>query len=174
MRPLGDSSSARLVGATSLDPATGPVQTDLMDVASLILAGDQDTDAFSAAVDRVTPADISALLALIEHEDPNVRFAVAQALPLIAQCQTPTPEMADGAITLSTDPDDDVRDWACFALADHWCELDTPAIREALAARLDDVDFDTRCEALVGLAYRRDPRALPRIRAALSRPDGTV
>lgn len=47
-------------------------------------------------------------------------------------------------------------------------------MREALAARLDDIDRDARCEALAGLASRRDPRVLARVQAALSRPGGDV
>ncbi|GAA3672156.1 hypothetical protein GCM10022237_34780 [Nocardioides ginsengisoli] len=75
---------------------------------------------------------------------------------------------------LTVDADPRVRDAACFALGEQWREIDTPELREALAARLDDIDRDTRSEALLGLAYRRDPRALPRVRAALSRPSGDL
>jgi hypothetical protein len=78
------------------------------------------------------------------------------------------------AIGLTLDRDKGVRDYACFALAQQWREVDTPALRNALAARLDDLDRDTRSEALVGLAYRRDPRALPRLHEALSRPSGNL
>jgi hypothetical protein len=67
-----------------------------------------------------------------------------------------------------------VRDWACFALGEQWREVDSSSIRDALAARLDDADVDTRCEALVGLSYRRDLRSLPVVRTALERPRGDV
>jgi HEAT repeat protein len=40
-------------------------------------------------------------------------------------------------------------------------------VRDALAQRLTDPHDDTRCEALAGLAHRRDPRALPVVIAAL-------
>jgi hypothetical protein len=52
--------------------------------------------------------------------------------------------------------------------------VDSPAVRDALAARLEDVDDDTRCEALFGLAVRGDPRARLRVRAALARPSGQL
>lgn len=82
--------------------------------------------------------------------------------------------MIQVAIRLTGDVDKKTRDWACFALAEQWREIDTPELREALVARLDDIDHDTRLEALVGLAYRRDNRALQRVRDALSRPSGNV
>lgn len=78
------------------------------------------------------------------------------------------------AIALSDDPDARVRDYACIALGTQWREVDTPELRAALTVRLDDIDRETRCEALVGLAYRHDPSALPRVRAALLRPSGDL
>ena len=47
-------------------------------------------------------------------------------------------------------------------------------IRDALAARIDDSDVETRCEALLGLAYRQDLRALPYVRDALALANGDV
>ncbi|MEK6636989.1 MAG: lyase [Pseudomonadota bacterium] len=55
-------------------------------------------------------------------------------------------------ITMLDDPIDANRDWATFFLAtsDH----DSPAIRAALLKAAKDPHFDTRCEALSGLAQR--------------------
>jgi hypothetical protein len=55
-------------------------------------------------------------------------------------------------ITMLDDPIDANRDWATFFLAtsDH----DSPAIRAALLKAAKDPHFDTRCEALLGLAQR--------------------
>jgi hypothetical protein len=145
-----------------------------MDMAALLLAGDWSSSSFYKAVDVADAADVAAVLALAAHGDPGVRGAVALTLPLLTHGDVPTAEMVEAAVALSADPDKRVRDYSCFALAEQWREVDTPAVREALAARLDDIDREARSEALVGLAYRQDPRALPRVRAALSRPSGDV
>jgi HEAT repeat protein len=65
-------------------------------------------------------------------------------------------------IELSTDEDSDVRDWSTFGLGSQ-VDVDTPALREALANRLDDPDEDTSAESVEGLARRQDERAVPAI-----------
>ncbi|MFN8077589.1 MAG: HEAT repeat domain-containing protein [Kineosporiaceae bacterium] len=140
-----------------------------MALAQLLLAGQVRSRAYWSAVDAAGPEDVDAVLALVGHEDAGIRRAVASTLPLLSQGDPPTQAMVGACITLSADPDDSVRDWACCALGRQWHEVDTPELRDALAARLDDEHVDTRCEALVGLALRRDERALPRVVEALSR-----
>jgi HEAT repeat protein len=61
-------------------------------------------------------------------------------------------------ITLSADPDEEVRDWATFALG-ALSGHDTEALRGALLARLDDPCLAARLEAVHGLALRGDARA---------------
>jgi HEAT repeat protein len=89
------------------------------------------------------------------HADQEVRYGVVLALTGYEDQEAHVVLME-----LMSDADAEVRDWATFALGTQ-SETDTPAIRDALAARLADIDIDTRCEALVGLARRRDRRALP-------------
>jgi HEAT repeat protein len=60
-----------------------------------------------------------------------------------------------------------VRDWATFGLGTQ-IDTDTPEIREALHQRLNDPDADTRAEAMVGLARRKDLSALEPILEGLS------
>jgi hypothetical protein len=97
------------------------------------------------------------MAALRHHPAPEVRFAVAAALPSV---------MSDGdgedgvaaLVELTSDRESDVRDWATFGLGSQ-LEADSPAVREALVRRLEDPDDDVRLEALVGLARRADGRA---------------
>jgi hypothetical protein len=126
-----------------------------MGVADLLLAGAAGTAAFDAAVDAADSSEIDAVLGLADHDDPAIRRGVVSTLPLLSHGDPPTEEMVDVAVRLTTDADKKVRDYACFALAEQWREIDTLAVREALAARLDDIDHDARSEALVGLAYLR-------------------
>jgi len=89
---------------------------------------------------------------LKEHPDDRVSYGVVFGL----LCQEH--ELAIRTLTeLSTDPDTDVRDWAMFGLGSQ-IEADTPAIREALVARLTDENEYIRGEAMVGLARRNDRR----------------
>lgn len=74
-------------------------------------------------------------------------------------------------IRLSEDEDESVRDWATFSLGSQG-DVDTPEIRQALCRRLEDADFDTRSEAMIALAERKDRRVIPFIAAALA--DDTV
>ena len=69
------------------------------------------------------------------------------------------PEAIAGLIELSRDAATNVRDWATFGLGS-MTEADTPELRAALLARVTDDDPETRGEALIGLANRRDERAI--------------
>jgi HEAT repeat protein len=105
---------------------------------------------------------IEALTRLAVHDASNVRWAVATALEdLIGD------ERAEKVLlTLMRDGDTSVRDRATFAvgsLSDH----DSPRIRAALAERLRDSEACVANEAALGLARRRDARAIPYIATAV-------
>jgi HEAT repeat protein len=98
---------------------------------------------------------IRLLLGLRHHPNADVRFAVVNGL-LAHEDE----RAVQALIELSADEDSDVRDWATFGLGTQ-IELTTPALLDALAARLSDPDDDTRAEAIVGLARRHDKRVVP-------------
>jgi methionyl-tRNA formyltransferase len=101
-----------------------------------------------------TPHGIETLLRLRRHADARVREGAAEAL-----AGRDDDRVFDALVELTSDPEPEIRDWATFALGTLSRE-DTPSLREALAARLDDSDDSTRIEAAHGLALRGDTRAL--------------
>ncbi len=100
-----------------------------------------------------------AVLRFASHPDEGIRLTVAQAAPGGVTNEEAEVPVADALIDLSSDPVDEIRDWATFGLGS-MLNIDSPKVREALASRLEDGHFDTRCEAIVGLAERKDERAL--------------
>ncbi|MFF2526271.1 ankyrin repeat domain-containing protein [Streptomyces liangshanensis] len=102
------------------------------------------------------PGALPEILRHSGHRDAGVRRRVAAALAgLVPDGQ------GDGVwalILLSGDADASVRKAAVRGLAG--VAEDTPTLREALAARLDDPEADTAAAAARGLAVRQDPRAV--------------
>ncbi len=107
------------------------------------------------------PESIAPVSRFRHHPDANVRHGVVLVLSFFAEPAAVTP-----LIELTRNPMAHVRDWATFGLGT-LLELDTPEIRECLLERISDPDDDTRCEAIVGLAQRRDHRVLPALRREL-------
>ena len=110
-------------------------------------------------------AGIPLIVSHQQHLDSEVRFAVACALGSFAN----DPEAIQALMILTSDVDDDVRDWAVFGLGT-LSDADSPEIRNAIFARLNDPDENVREEAIVGLAKRKDQRVLPALIAALNQP----
>lgn len=136
------------------------------------LAGDPGAtpEQLVAAITAVAPGDAGALpavLALAAHPAADVRAAAVSTLPLLVGA-TPQDGVVDTILDLTTDDDDNVRFWACWALDPEIFTTDTKRLRDAFVARLDDPIDDVRCEALYWLAYLRDERALPQIKSALA------
>jgi HEAT repeat protein len=94
------------------------------------------------------------------HPDASVRAAVALALQ-----GSRDPRAIDALVLLSRDGSECVRSDAVRAIVDGLGGpsdrdfVDTPAIRDSLAARVDDECDVARNAALLGLAMRRDRRA---------------
>jgi HEAT repeat protein len=107
------------------------------------------------------PAAVDLLRPFVTHPDADVRSAIVHGLLPVAPAAVPE------LLTLSRDDSADVRNWATFGLGSqlgNWGTpgfVDTPEVRDALAARLDDPHSETRAEATLGLAKRRDERATP-------------
>ncbi len=125
-------------------------------------------DALAALGHLHDPRGLESVLHLVEHPNEDVRWQVASSLPFVAG-DPPDPRSVEALITLTSDEDSDVRDWATFGLGTQ-LEIDDERIRQALMDRLDDPDGDTAGEALVGLAARHDPRVVERISARLEQP----
>ena len=107
------------------------------------------------------PESIAAVSRFRHHSDPDVRHGVVLALSWCAE-----PAAVAGLMELMRDPVAHVRDWATFGLGS-LLTVDTPEIRQCLMEHITDLDDNTRCEAIVGLAERRDRRVLPALRKEL-------
>lgn len=94
------------------------------------------------------------MIGLVGHSEAQVRHGLVHAL-----AGNDAPRAVETLITLTRDPDDDIRNWATFSIGSQ-TDLDTPDLRDALLARATDRHDETRGEALVGLARRSDARVL--------------
>ncbi|MHB8509920.1 MAG: HEAT repeat domain-containing protein [Candidatus Dormibacteria bacterium] len=129
-----------------------------------LIAREQDpevlAEAIHAASESTDTKALPLLIGHIHHPAAEVRRSVAAALPLCwptnRQGEAIPNENGFGAIEqLTNDPDDDVRDWALFALGTQ-LSLDGAAVTAMLRAHVTDVNPVARAEALMGLALRRD------------------
>lgn len=127
-------------------------------------------DALGSAED---PAWVPELSSHAADPYPPVRVAVAGSLPLMFTGGPLDDAAVATLIALTTDDDPDVRDWATTALGS-LSDSDTPEIREALVARLDDPGADTAFEAALGLARRGDARVRDVLVRRLSADDQGV
>ena len=116
------------------------------------------------------PWGLSWLLRLRRHPDATVRDGVVAAL-----AGRENGLATDALIELSGDPDGEIRDWATFALG-ALAPQDSPELRDALVARLEDTGADARIEAVHGLALRGDARAVDAALALLAadEPGGSL
>jgi HEAT repeat protein len=108
------------------------------------------------------PRAIELLLPLKCHANSDVRFGVVLGLT-----GHDRPDVIAALIELSRDDEELVRTWATFALGT-MSSADSPPIREALFARIFDPHDETRGEAVVGLALRKDERVIEPLISDLS------
>jgi hypothetical protein len=95
---------------------------------------------------------INKIIRFRRHKSAKVRFAVVFALLR----HTDQRSIAT-LIELTHDKDSEVRDWATFGLGTQ-IDTDSLRIRRALWERVTDKHWDTKCEAIAGLAIRKDEK----------------
>ena len=162
---------ARRVGADILGQLGVPQRSFPDECLEILLeawAREQEEDvlhAIAVALGHLKdPRAIAPLSRGATHPSARVRYGVVFGL------LTHTADLAvHTLIQLSQDSDELVRDWATFGLGTQ-IDLDTPAIRDALAARLTDADPTTRIEACKGLLKRQDERLVAAVQRELSAP----
>lgn len=180
-REVFDATAALLASACPLERALGanvhaqlgapegPFAVESADLLIRLIDSERDPGVLQAAIvglghlrfaEHATP-----LLPFVSHPHPDVRFAVAFALP---RCDDPDATAA--LIALTADSETEVRNWATFGLGS-LSECDAPEVRAALWARLNDNDGETRGEALRGLARRKAAGVAEAIEAELRGPD---
>ncbi len=166
--PHKRATAAELVGALS-DEEVSSVTLSRATALILRLAADRDPRVVIAALQALRArhgepypeqvlAKVHALCA--SHKDEMIRLAfVDQLFPL-----APDTEQGYAAvIAMAPDAAPIVRRAVCFKIGElaAMSNYDSPALRAALASRLDDSDAEVRSFAIEGLALRQDARATP-------------
>src|SRR5215203_830851 len=134
----------------------------------LPLLEDPDTTVAAAAalaLGTLGADDTATLCRAARHAAAEVRAAVARSL-----CDLTGPGVIPTLLTLTRDRDVDVRRLATSGLGGFDRE-DTEEVRLALVERLEDVDAETREEAIFALAQLGDDRVDAALRVALEEPD---
>ena len=152
----------RFVGASVLAQLGAPeipFARERFEILSELISTEKQPSVLGAAATAFgqlnNPRVFPILLRLRQHLNAEVRFGVVTGL-----LSSKAPEAIQILIDLSTDKNNDIRNWATFGLGS-LIDSDTPAIREALLRRVVDEVAEIRGEALVGLTTRRDSRAIP-------------
>jgi HEAT repeat protein len=140
------------IASTSFIPERLQAALDLLRSETAILPL---TSAISAIGHIGQEQGILEILPFRNHPNRNVRWYVAMSLG-----GHDIPEIVSALMELMHDAEPRVRDWATFGIGAR-LDADSDAIRDALFERLQDEDCDTRGEAAVGLAKRKDLRVLP-------------
>jgi HEAT repeat protein len=115
--------------------------------------------------DKLTKSQIEKVCSFKDTSDNFIKNSLVFALGGIDNDRA-----INTLIHLSADKSANVRNWATFGIGTQ-SEKDTTAIREALWNRINDKHGDTRIEAIVGLASRKDERIVEAIQKELLRED---
>lgn len=155
-QPLGERIAPALIGA-----ARAEADDDVREMLVLALGSTDDR------------AWVPALSVFADDRHAAIRRAVASSLPIMFAGDPMDDPAVSTLIGLTHDDDPEMRDWATMALGTQ-SDLDTAAIRDALAARLDGAGGDTALEAVIGLDRRGDVRARESLISRLGAPDQPV
>ena len=163
----GQQAKERALGADSLaqlGAESRPFARETVPMLVRLLSDEEASVVYAAAVGlghNRGSSVVAPLCRLVRHPDKDVRFGVVFGLLSLDD-----PRAVAAMIALSNDDDPEVRDWATFGLGAQ-IDVDNTAIRDALLARARDPDLATRADALLGLAKRKDPRAVEPLLEAL-------
>jgi HEAT repeat protein len=164
-RTLAATVLARIAFALHLSPQPNDDLTPsaLVDILLRMLESEKEENPLKALVsslsrhqemdERIPPI----VKGFYRHPNVAIRWCLAVGLD-----NYETPEAIEMLIALTTDEDEEIRNWATSNLETQ-VHLDSPEIRAALLARLDDENAETRAEALYGLAKRKDARVVPAV-----------
>lgn len=124
-----------------------------------ILKKENDTKALLSVLyaighnnEKLKANEIALLVSFKDNADEGVREGLVSALLSVDN------KLAiEALIHLTNDKVSHIRNWATFGIGTQ-IERDNKSIREALWSRVDDNNQDTKLEAIVGLAKRKDLR----------------
>ncbi|PCJ63619.1 MAG: hypothetical protein COA58_15900 [Bacteroidetes bacterium] len=132
-------------------------QTKTVDLYFRLLENEKSPKVISAILssighnnENINANQISILGEYKNHSFSYVRFELTRAISGLEN-----EDAIKTLIELSNDKHGDVRNWATFGLGT-LLEIDSEEIRAALWNRINDTDFDTKSEAIAGLANRMD------------------
>jgi len=159
--PFRRSIGVSVLAQLGVDGKSYPEDAHAMILAMISTEHDHEvmTSLISAVNFRALKEGISWLIELSQHPSEDIRWRVAWGLPMPDSCDPEVGrQIIDTLMRLLVDPEPQVRDWATFSLS--MTEEDSPTLRDALLERMEDTDFDTRSEAAIGLAKRKEPRGI--------------
>jgi HEAT repeat protein len=163
---------ADVLGQLGYQHPLPPFKGKSASVLKALLKVERDPSVLAAVVMALARLRVRSAINLLEplakHRSKEVRLALAAELPWCTWDsgeERPDPRVTATLIDLSRDPAAEVRNWACFSLSSSG--EDSTDISAALWERTRDRHYDTRIEALRGLALRRDARVRSPLREAV-------
>lgn len=151
------------------DHPTNNFARESYEVVVAALQNEQDVRALNSEITALghleNPNAVPFIVRYGSHPNEEIRYSVSFALGAFSD----EPQSVETLLLLMDDADEDVRDWATFAIGTLG-NCDSPEIREALVRRLSDEYGDVREEAMAGLGKRGDLRVLPALIETLEKP----